>query len=74
MLVQSQGKNIIYNFDNAIKAYITEINNYHVIAVVDINNDITTLGGFKTRERAMSELKSMYKSFGMKKIHTIPNK
>lgn len=56
MIIISQDKKAIHNFDNIISIQVEESNGKYKIIVYDAINDNTSLGDYKTEKRAKEVL------------------
>ena len=68
MLILSQDKKAIHNFDNIISIQIEQANAEYKLYVYDTINDNTSLAGYDTEERAkevLQEIINEYKVFIM---------
>lgn len=68
MLILSQDKKAIYNFDNIISIQVEKSNGKYEIIVYDAINDNTSLGRYDTEERSKDVLKSIVAIYQANKI------
>lgn len=63
MIIVSQDKNAIHNFDNILSLQIEPCDGCYDIYVYDALNDNTSLGEYKTEERAKEVLKEIVEKY-----------
>ena len=63
MLILSQDKKAIHNFDNIISIQIEESNDKYKLYVYDAVNDNTSLGEYNTEKRAKEVLNEIIRKY-----------
>ena len=63
MIIVSQDKKVIYNFDNISSIQIEECNGTYNLIVYDQINDRDSLGEYKSKERAREVLQEIIKIY-----------
>jgi hypothetical protein len=63
MIIVSQDKKAIHNFDNVLSIQVEEINGGYELIVYDAINDGTGIGTYKTEERAKDILQEIVKEY-----------
>ena len=72
MIIISQDEKAIHNFDNIISIQVEEGNGNYKIIVYDEINDNTSLGSYKTEERAKDVLQEIIISYANMEMIKIP--
>ena len=72
MLILSQDKKAIHNFDNIISIQVEKSNGKYEIIVYDAINDNTSLGRYDTEERAKDVLQEIIISYANMEMIKIP--
>lgn len=63
MIIVSQTKNAIYNFDNIMVIQIKENDNTYDVIVFDVTNDDSIIGTYKTEKRATEVLEEIINKY-----------